>query len=54
METKCPHCLKGNKPRQRSDTKELVHDFVVGRTFSQTICQDDPKWKAKKAKESEK
>lgn len=49
----CLHCKLGNKPRLRIDTNELVHSFVSGHTFSQTICHDDPKWKARQAKNEE-
>jgi hypothetical protein len=49
--TDCPHCKKGYAPRYRVETGELVHDFVDSqrRQYSHTICQDDPKWKAKQA-----
>jgi hypothetical protein len=51
----CPYCAAGNKPRIREETGELVHDFVTqisafSRRHSQTICHDDPKWKAKQEK----
>ena len=55
IEKTCPHCAKGNKPRWRSDTQEIVHDFAetitpTSRVVGHTICHDDPKWKAKQAK----
>jgi hypothetical protein len=35
----CPHCAAGIKVRQRSDTREWVHDSAVGKTgFAHTIC----------------
>ena len=57
METDCPHCAKGNAPRLRPETGEWVHDFARvldeagrARAMGQTICCNDPKWKAKQAK----
>ncbi len=36
----CPHCATGNIPRQRDDTKEWVHDFVVKPGgYSHGFCQ---------------
>ena len=34
----CKHCRKGNEPRQRADTKEWVHDFAQGTSFSHMLC----------------
>ena len=34
----CPHCAKGHTARQRSDTKEWVHDIGGGQTQKHTIC----------------
>lgn len=53
-EITCPHCKRGNVRRWRKETGEFVHDFAESldpegriRRVGHTICQDDPKWKAK-------
>lgn len=53
----CPHCEKAasgdptvSKARIRPDTGEHVHDLRSGSRIGQTLCLNDPKWKAKNEK----
>ncbi len=42
-----------SKARIRLDTGELVHDLRSGSRIGQTLCLNDPKWKAKQEKDGQ-
>ena len=34
----CPACKSGSVPRYREETREFVHDYVKGSSFSHQLC----------------
>ena len=44
----CPLCRKGNAVRQRSDTLEYVHDSLIGKSFTHSLCWSNGMRQARK------